>query len=62
MHAPQQHLATGAMLVLAIHHQSAAWVQETFDYLKSVCGDLHVVKGEFDEPNSYPEEEVGPST
>ena len=33
-------------------------VQEVYDYLKTVCGDLHVSKGDFDESNKYPDEEV----
>lgn len=32
--------------------------QELHDYLKTVCGDLHVTKGDFDEDSSYPEQKV----
>ncbi|KAK9832101.1 hypothetical protein WJX81_007014 [Elliptochloris bilobata] len=33
--------------------------QEVFDYLKTVCGDLHVTRGDFDNAGSqYPEEKV----
>ncbi|KAK9784878.1 hypothetical protein WJX73_008907 [Symbiochloris irregularis] len=31
---------------------------EVYDYLKTVCSDLHVARGDFDEPNKYPDEEV----
>lgn len=35
-------------------------VQETYDYLKTVCTDIHITRGNFDEAASkYPEEEVG---
>lgn len=33
--------------------------QELHEYLKTVCGDLHVTKGDFDEDSSYPEQKVG---
>ena len=33
-------------------------VQELHEYLKTVCGDLHVTKGDFDEDSSYPEQKV----
>ena len=49
-------------LISCLSESNAARLQEIFDYLKSVCGDLHVVKGEFDEPNTYPEEEVSSRT
>lgn len=29
-----------------------------YEYFKTVCGDVHVTKGDFDENNKYPEEEV----
>ena len=35
--------------------------QELHEYLKTVCGDLHVTKGDFDEDSSYPEQKVGNS-
>jgi vacuolar protein sorting-associated protein 29 len=33
-------------------------LQETQDYLKGICPDLHIVKGQFDE-GTYPETKVG---
>lgn len=33
-------------------------LQEIHDYLKTVCADLHVTKGDFDEDGSYPEDKV----
>lgn len=33
-------------------------MQEIHDYLKTVCADLHVTKGDFDEDGSYPEDKV----
>ena len=34
-------------------------LQEVFDYLKTVCGDLHMTRGDFDNAGSrYPEEKV----
>lgn len=33
-------------------------MQELHDYLKTVCGDLHVTKGDFDEDPGYPEQTV----
>lgn len=32
--------------------------KETFDYLKTIASDVHVVKGDFDESTSYPEHKV----
>ena len=32
--------------------------RETYDYLKTLAGDVHVVKGDFDENQSYPEQKV----
>jgi len=32
--------------------------RETFDYLKSIASDVHVVKGDFDENPNYPEKKV----
>lgn len=29
--------------------------QEVHDYLKSLCPDLHVTRGEYDEDSRYPE-------
>ena len=33
-------------------------LQEIHDYLKTVCADMHVTKGDFDEDFSYPEDKV----
>jgi predicted phosphodiesterase len=30
-------------------------LQEVYDYLKSLCPDLHVTRGEYDEDPRYPE-------
>ena len=35
-----------------------ACLQEIHDYLKTVCADMHVTKGDFDEDFSYPEDKV----
>ncbi|XP_062517311.1 vacuolar protein sorting-associated protein 29-like [Corticium candelabrum] len=32
--------------------------KESFDYLKTLASDVHVVKGDFDEQSSYPEQKV----
>lgn len=40
------------------YRPALAVAQEVFDYLKTVCADLHVVRGDFDEPNKYLDEEV----
>lgn len=32
--------------------------RETFDYLKTIAGDVHVVRGDFDEGDSFPEVKV----
>uniref|UniRef100_A0A8D8QWL0 Vacuolar protein sorting-associated protein 29 n=1 Tax=Cacopsylla melanoneura TaxID=428564 RepID=A0A8D8QWL0_9HEMI len=32
--------------------------KETFDYLKTLASDVHVVRGDFDEGTSYPEKKV----
>ncbi|KAL5477323.1 hypothetical protein EMCRGX_G024112 [Ephydatia muelleri] len=32
--------------------------KETYDYLKTIAADLHVVKGDFDDNNTYPEQKV----
>jgi len=32
--------------------------KETFDYLKTLANDVHVVRGDFDENSSYPEQKV----
>jgi len=32
--------------------------KELHEYLKTVCGDLHVTKGDFDEDSSYPEQKI----
>ncbi|XP_046840940.1 vacuolar protein sorting-associated protein 29 [Xenia sp. Carnegie-2017] len=32
--------------------------KETFDYLKTLAGDVHVVRGDFDENLTYPEQKV----
>ncbi|CAI7995964.1 Vacuolar protein sorting-associated protein 29 [Geodia barretti] len=32
--------------------------KETYDYLKTIASDVHVVKGDFDESASYPEQKV----
>mmetsp|Transcript_12717 Transcript_12717/g.32222 ORF Transcript_12717/g.32222 Transcript_12717/m.32222 type:complete len:185 (+) Transcript_12717:128-682(+) len=32
--------------------------KEMYDYLKTVCTNLHVVKGQFDDDHSYPERKV----
>ena len=37
----------------------ALGLQETYDYLRTVCTDIHITRGNFDESASkYPEEEV----
>ena len=36
--------------------------QEIHNYLKTVCADLHVTKGDFDEDASYPEDKVCPGS
>ena len=41
--------------------QASGCGQELHEYLKTVCGDLHVTKGDFDEDSSYPEQKVGPA-
>ena len=34
-------------------------LQETYDFLKTVCTDLHITKGDFDEAGSkYPDDKV----
>ena len=33
-------------------------LQEVYDYLRSICADVHVTKGDFDEQKGYPEDEV----
>ena len=33
-------------------------LQEIYDYLKTVCSDVHITKGDFDENPKYPDEEV----
>eukprot|EP00899_Mesostigma_viride_P012973 jgi/Mesvir1/21677/Mv04098-RA.1 len=33
-------------------------VKEVYDFLKSICADLHIVKGEFDSGVTYPERKV----
>ncbi len=34
-------------------------LQETYDFLKTVCTDLHITRGDFDEAGSkYPDEKV----
>lgn len=30
-------------------------VQEVQDFLKTVCSDLHITRGEYDEDSRYPE-------
>ena len=37
-----------------------AVAQEVQDYLKTICSDLHVTRGEFDE-SSYPETKARPA-
>lgn len=32
--------------------------KETYDYLKTLASDVHVVKGDFDDNNSYPDQKV----
>jgi vacuolar protein sorting-associated protein 29 len=32
--------------------------QEVYDYLRSICADVHVTKGDFDDQKGYPEDEV----
>ena len=32
--------------------------QEIYDYLRSICADVHVTKGDFDDVKGYPEDEV----
>lgn len=32
--------------------------RETYDYLKSLANDVHIVKGDFDEVSTYPEQKV----
>lgn len=33
-------------------------MQEVQDYLKGLCTDVHIVKGEYDEVQNYPEHKV----
>eukprot|EP00245_Coleochaete_scutata_P006274 TRINITY_DN2055_c0_g2_i1.p1 TRINITY_DN2055_c0_g2~~TRINITY_DN2055_c0_g2_i1.p1 ORF type:complete len:191 (-),score=47.06 TRINITY_DN2055_c0_g2_i1:382-954(-) len=33
-------------------------IKEVQDYLKSLCNDVHIVKGEYDEDSRYPEQKV----
>lgn len=33
-------------------------IPEVYDYLRTVCADLHVTRGEFDVDNKYPDHEV----
>lgn len=33
-------------------------LQEVQDYFKGLCNDVHIVKGEYDEVQSYPEHKV----
>lgn len=33
-------------------------IQEVYNYLRSICADVHVTKGDFDEQKSYAEDEV----
>ena len=35
--------------------------KEMYDYLKTICTNIHVVKGQFDEDHAYPEKKVGPN-
>ncbi len=38
-------------------------LQETYDFLKTVCTDLHITKGDFDEAGSkYPDDKVSSRT
>lgn len=51
----------GLLVPGKIHHilsPGNLCTKETYDYLKSVCTDLHVVRGDFDESNKYPDEEI----
>ena len=32
--------------------------KEMYDYLKTICTNIHVVKGQFDEDHGYPEKKV----
>ena len=32
--------------------------KEMYDYLKTICTNIHVVKGQFDEDHAYPETKV----
>ncbi|DBA68004.1 hypothetical protein WJX79_002108 [Trebouxia sp. C0005] len=44
-----------------IHHSLCPGnicTKEIHDYLKTVCADMHVTKGDFDEDGSYPEDKV----
>jgi vacuolar protein sorting-associated protein 29 len=31
------------------------YIQEVHDYLKTLCPDLHITRGEYDEDSRYPE-------
>eukprot|EP00898_Chlorokybus_atmophyticus_P003862 jgi/Chlat1/4477/Chrsp29S04426 len=33
-------------------------VKEMYDYLKGICGDVCIAKGDFDQSNAYPEQKV----
>ena len=33
--------------------------KEMYDYLKTICTSIHVVKGQFDDDHAYPERKVG---
>lgn len=52
--------ASRSATCLADHNNitHACELQEIHDYLKTVCADLHVTKGDFDEDASYPEDKV----
>jgi len=32
-----------------VSKRTRVWVQESYDYLRSLVGDIHIVKGDFDE-------------
>ena len=50
-------LSPNAVAPRARGRRLLACAQEVQDYLKTICSDLHVVRGEFDEGN-YPETKV----
>lgn len=52
-----------AMIKLSLVDHLHLLSQEVYDYLKTVCTDIHITRGNFDEAGSkYPEEKVRAET